>query len=175
MNFVVMGIDRIGKNTFIDNVLRMYDPSLTEIHLSKPPEGEDPLIFSKTEYAEYFTSLQKKDHLVYNRGHIDEFVYGPLYREQNTYWLKIYEQEFADDLDNTVFILLFGDNGVVLEDDGKSIDYSRRMEEQDLFLQHFQESRVHNKMLIKTVNREGYRSVDDIRADFEQKLKQMGR
>ena len=65
-----MGIDRIGKNTFIEKVLKDLEPELTEIHLSKPPAGVDPLMFTKAEYAEYFMELKKKNHLVYNRGHI---------------------------------------------------------------------------------------------------------
>ena len=72
MNYVVMGIDRIGKDTFIENNF----PGHKKIHLTKPPKDVDPLIFSKTEYCDYFCNLMKNDNLVYNRGHIDEFRYG---------------------------------------------------------------------------------------------------
>ena len=166
MNFVVMGIDRIGKNTFIEKILKDFDPNLKEIHLSKPPADVDPLMFTKAEYAEYFMELKKKDHLCYNRGHIDEFVYGPLYREQNTYWLKIYEEELWDDVQNTVFILLISENFNVMEDDGNSLDYSRRQEEQDLFIKHFQESPMTNKIIIRTIDRNGYRLISSIKEDL---------
>lgn len=166
MNFVVMGIDRIGKNTFIEKVLKDLDPELTEIHLSKPPADVDPLMFTKAEYAEYFMELKKKNHLVYNRGHIDEFVYGPLYREQNTYWLKIYEDEMWEEMKNTVFILLISENFNVMEDDGNSLDYSRRHEEQDLFLRYFQESPMQNKIIVKTIDKNGYRNISSIKEDL---------
>ena len=76
-----MGIDRIGKDTFIENNF----PGHKKIHLTKPPEGVDPLVFSKTEYRDYFCNLAKNDGLVYNRGHIDEFVYAPIYRNSRRY------------------------------------------------------------------------------------------
>lgn len=168
MNFVVMGIDRIGKDTFIEKCLT--DFNLTEIHLSKPPAGVDSLMFTKAEYADYFKRLQKEDGLVYNRGHIDEHVYGPIYRKQNTYWLSIYEQEFVEDLNNTCFILLLSKNLEVMEDDGNSLDYSRRKEEQDLFIKYFDESRVKNKLKIYTIAETGYRDISDIKKDFQEQL-----
>lgn len=162
MNYVVMGIDRIGKNTFIQTCLSGFE----EIHLSKPPKDVDPLIWTKAEYADYFIDLKRSDNKVYNRGHIDEFVYGPIYRKVPTYWLKIYEQEFAPDLDNTCFVLLLSKNFDVMEDDGLSLDYSKRKEEQDLFEKHFDESPFKNKVKIYTIDENGYRSKEDIRSDF---------
>lgn len=162
MNYVIMGIDRIGKNTFIETCL----PNHNEIHLSKPPDNADPLMFTKAEYAEYFLNLKNSDNIVYNRGHIDEFVYGPIYRNQNTYWLKIYEQEFAENLNNTTFILLLSKNFDVMVDDGNSLDYSRRQEEQDLFIKHFDESPFKNKIKIYTIDESGYRNPNLIKQDF---------
>lgn len=162
MNYVIMGIDRIGKNTFIQTCL----PDHEEIHLSKPPTGVDPLMFTKASYADYFINLKKSDNIVYNRGHIDEFVYGPIYRNQNTYWLKIYEQEFADVLDNTCFVLLLSKNFDVMEDDGNSLDYSKREEEQILFEKHFDESPFKHKIKIYTIDENGYRDPNLIHADF---------
>lgn len=165
MNYVIMGIDRIGKNTFINTCL----PNHNEIHLSKPPKDCDPLLFTKAEYADYFINLKKSDNIVYNRGHIDEFVYGPMYRNQNTYWLKIYEQEFAPDLNNTTLILLLSKNFNVMEDDGNSLDYSKREEEQNLFIKHFDESPFLNKFKIYTIDENGYRNPEDIKRDFPSK------
>ena len=57
MNYVVMGIDRIGKDTFIE-----YNfPDYRKIHLTKPPKGVDPLLFSKTEYCDYFTNHLERE------------------------------------------------------------------------------------------------------------------
>lgn len=163
MNYVIMGIDRIGKNTFINTCL----PYHNEIHLTKPPKYvDDPLMYTKAQYAQYFINLKDSDNIVYNRGHIDEFVYGPLYRNQNTYWLKIYEQEFAHYLNNTFFILLLSKNFNVMEDDGNSIDYSKRELEQQLFIQHFDQSPLLNKFKIYTIDENGYRNPQNILMDF---------
>lgn len=166
MNFVIMGIDRIGKNTFIQSCL----PNHKEIHLSKPPKDVDPLLFTKAEYADYFINLKKDQNLVYNRGHIDEFVYGPLYRNQNTYWLKIWEQEFAFDMLNTTFVLLLSKNFNVMADDGNSLDYSKREEEQNLFIKNFDQSPFNNKIKLYTINDNGYKSPDAIKSEFVSSL-----
>lgn len=162
MNYVIMGIDRIGKDTFIKNCLPDYE----EIHLSKPPQGVDALMWTKAEYSDYFLDLKKSSGKVYNRGHIDEFVYGPIYRKVSTYWLKIYEQEYANDLNNTCFILLLSKNFDVMQDDGQSLDYSKRAEEQSLFEKHFDESPFKNKIKIYTIDENGYRDPKDILEDF---------
>lgn len=162
MNYVIMGIDRIGKNTFISTCL----PDHEEIHLSKPPKNVDALMWTKAEYAEYFIDLKNSDNKVYNRGHIDEFVYGPIYRNVPTYWLKLYEQEFAEELDNTCFVLLLSENFDVMQDDGESLDYNRRQEEQELFEKHFNESPFKNKIKIYTIDKNGYRNKEDIMVDF---------
>ena len=162
MNYVVMGIDRIGKDTFID-----YNfPDHKKIHLTKPPKDEDPLMFSKAEYCEYFCNLKKSDNIVYNRGHIDEFVYAPIYRKYSTYWLTIMEEEFAGDVTNTVFILLYTDNFDMMVDDGLSHDFSRKEEEQEFFLKYFDSSKMLNKIKIKVNDGKNYRNPEDIRNDL---------
>lgn len=162
MNYVVMGIDRIGKDTFIE-----YNfPDYRKIHLTKPPKDVDPLLFSKTEYCDYFRNLKLSDHVVYNRGHIDEFVYAPLYRDYNTYWLTIMEEEFAPEVANTVFVLLYTDNFDMMVDDGLSFDFARKEEEQELFLKYFDRSKMINKIKIKVNDGNRYRSQEDIRNDL---------
>lgn len=162
MNYVVMGIDRIGKDTFIENNF----PTHKKIHLTKPPKDVDPLTFSKSEYCDYFINLARNDNLVYNRGHIDEFVYAPIYRKYSTHWLTIMEKEFAQAVANTVFILLYTDNFDMMVDDGLSHDFNRKEEEQALFHKYFDESKMINKVKIKVNDGNKYRNPDDIRNDL---------
>ena len=168
MNYVVMGIDRIGKDTFIENNF----PGHKKIHLTKPPKGVDPLVFSKTEYRDYFCSLAKNDGLVYNRGHIDEFVYAPLYRKYPTGWLTEMEEEFRQSVANTVFILLYTDSFDMMVDDGLSLDFNRKEEEQELFHRFFDGSRMINKVKIKVNDGKEYRSPDLIRHDLGAALRE---
>ena len=103
MNFVITGIDRIGKNTFIRRILKGYK----EIHLDKPPKDSDPLTWSKSQYLDYFMTLAYQDHVVFNRGHWDELVYAPRYRDYSPNYVRIMEDEYRDSLKNTYFILLY--------------------------------------------------------------------
>lgn len=169
MNYVVMGIDRIGKDTFIENNF----PTHKKIHLTKPPKDVDPLEFSKMEYCDYFVNLMKNDNLVYNRGHIDEFVYAPIYRKYSTYWLTTMEEEFAQSVANTVFILLYTDNFDMMVDDGLSHDFNRKEEEQALFHKYFDESKMINKIKIKVNDGNKYRNPDDIRNDLGLALREI--
>ena len=169
MNYVVMGIDRIGKDTFIS-----YNfPNHKKIHLTKPPKDVDPLMFSKAEYCDYFMNLKKSDNIVYNRGHIDEFVYAPIYRKYSTYWLTIMEQEFTQDVANTVFILLYTDNFDMMVDDGLSHDFNRKEEEQELFHKYFDQSYMINKIKIKVNDGNKYRNPEDIRNDLGEALRKV--
>ena len=164
-----MGIDRIGKNTFIETCL----PGYKEIHLTKPPADVDPLMFSKAEYMEYFMTLKKSDHVVYNRGHIDEFVYAPRYRHYPTYWLTIMEEEMADDVANTVFVLLYTDDFSFIKDDGNSLDFNRKEEEQEDFIKFFNSSRMLKKIMIRVNDGKNYRDKQSIKQEFETKVKEL--
>lgn len=167
MNYVVMGIDRIGKDTFINNNFSFCK----KIHLTKPPADVDPLLFSKSEYCEYFLNLKKSNNIVYNRGHIDEFVYAPLYRNYSTYYLNIMEEEFAQEVISTVFILLYTDNFDMIIDDGLSLDFSRKEEEQNLFIKYFNNSKMINKIMIKVNNGNKFKNQESISNEFGNKLK----
>lgn len=169
MNFVIMGIDRIGKNTFIETCL----PGYKEIHLTKPPAGVDPLMYSKAEYMEYFMTLKKSDGIVYNRGHIDEFIYAPRYRHYPTYWLTIMEEEMADEVKNTIFVLLYTTDFSFIKDDGLSLDFSRMGEEQEDFHKYFDRSKMYNKIKIQVNDGNNYRNKLDIKEEFERKVKEL--
>lgn len=161
MNFVVMGIDRIGKDTFIKHILGKYKVQ----HLTKPPEGKDPLTWSKSQYLDYFMRLAYQDGLVFNRGHWDELVYVPKYRDYSPNYVRIMEDEYRDRLANTIFILLYTTDFNIMRDDGLSHDFARRQEEQDDFIKIFQESRL-NKLMIQVNDGDGYAGINAVRQRF---------
>lgn len=165
MNFVITGIDRIGKNTFIRRILNGY----REIHLDKPPEGTDPLIWSKSQYLDYFMTLAYQDHVVFNRGHWDELVYAPRYRDYSPNYVRIMEDEYRDELKNTVFILLYTTDFDIMKDDGKSHDFSRRQEEQESFIEKFKESRL-NKIMVQVNEGNRYAGQNIVRQRFIDEL-----
>ncbi|MBP3265614.1 MAG: hypothetical protein J6L84_01570 [Clostridiales bacterium] len=161
MNFVITGIDRIGKNTFIRRILKGYK----EIHLDKPPKDADPLTWSKSQYLDYFMTLAYQDHVVFNRGHWDELVYAPRYRDYSPNYVRIMEDEYRDNLKNTCFILLYTTDFDIMKDDGKSHDFSRRQEEQEDFIKKFEESKL-NKMMIQVNEGNHYAGQNIVRQRF---------
>lgn len=165
MNFVVTGIDRIGKNTFIERVLNGYK----QIHLNKPPKDKDPLTWSKSQYLDYFMTLAYQDHVVFNRGHWDELIYAPRYRDYNPNYVRIMEDEYRDELKNTIFILLYTTDFNIMQDDGLSHDFNRRQEEQEDFIKKFQESKL-NKMMIQVNEGDHYASHETINQRFIEAL-----
>ncbi len=161
MNFVITGIDRIGKNTFIRRILKGYK----EIHLDKPPKEADPLTWSKSQYLDYFMTLAYQDHVVFNRGHWDELVYAPRYRDYSPDYVRIMEDEYRDNLQNTCFILLYTTDFNIMKDDGKSHDFGRRQEEQEDFIKKFEESKL-NKMMIQVNEGNHYAGQNIVRQRF---------
>lgn len=161
MNFVIMGIDRIGKDTFIRKILNGYKAR----HLTRPPEGADPLQWTRTQYMDYFMTLAYQDRVVFNRGHWDELVYAPRYRNYDPGYVRIMEDEYRDELANTIFILLYTTDFDIMKDDGKSLDYSRRQEEQESFIEKFNQSRL-NKMMIQVNEGNRYAGTNIVRQRF---------
>lgn len=162
MNYVIMGIDRIGKDSFINNNLNYCNIT----HLTKPPKNQDPLLFSKNQYLNYFINLKNNNNIVYNRGHIDEFVYAPLYRNYSTNYLTIMEQEFKFDVQSTAFILLYTTNFDIIIDDGLSLDFNRKEEEQERFLHFLNSSEMINKFSIQVNNGNKFKNHESISNEF---------
>ncbi|MCF0117756.1 MAG: hypothetical protein HUJ61_06905 [Bacilli bacterium] len=169
MNYVIMGIDRIGKDTFIKNNLSFCKST----HLTKPPANIDPFEFSKQQYKDYFINLQTSDNCVYNRGHIDEYVYTSLYRYYSVDYINDLENEFKDKVFSTVFLLLYTDNFDILIDDGKSFDFNKKEDEQKLFIKYFIESKMYNKIMIKVNDKDKYKSYEKISDEFGKALKEI--
>lgn len=80
---VVEGIDRAGKSSFIQYIGEQLGWPITKMRVPKSPR--DAVLF----YKQYWDQLRDYPHsLVYDRGHISEAVYAPLYRPTscNHFW-----------------------------------------------------------------------------------------
>ena len=75
------------------------------------------------------------------------------------------EDEYRDQLANTIFILLYTTDFNIMQDDGLSHDFARRQEEQDDFIKIFQESRL-NKLMIQVNDGDRYAGTDAVRQRF---------
>jgi hypothetical protein len=110
-------------------------------------------------------TLAYQDHVVFNRGHWDEMVYAPRYRVYKPDYVRIMEDEYRENLDNTYFILLYTTDFNIMKDDGKSLDFNRRQEEQEAFIEKFEESKL-NKMMIQVNEGNHYAGQNIVRQRF---------
>lgn len=163
MNYVIFGIDRIGKNNFMEHVL----PINLEINYAdKIPSDVDPRKYAEERYIRYFNDLKNRDNICWNRGHLDEMIYGDLYRHQDPKWIKDMETANKDNFGNTIFTLLYTDDFSILTDDGLSLDFNRKEEEQALFEKYFEEIPAPYKIKIKVNDGNKYRDTKSICDEF---------
>lgn len=185
--FLIDGIDRLGKSTLIDKIQQKYGYHLV-IHYDKPKVLNESL-----EIAKEFTTktgndlLNEARHLyqihanrnmfqlmktdipiIFDRTHLGELVYAPLYRGYKGDYVLSMEQDFIDEKpytypDDVKLILLTTSNTEMLQDDGLSFDFSKKEEEQKMFIEAFNRSALKNKVMVDVHNGQGgYKSYDQV-------------
>jgi len=97
---------------------------------------------------------------------LGEVVYAKRYRHYCGRYVFEMEKQFEIALKETRMILLYTSNTHMLQDDGKSHDFTKRNEEQEDFLDAFERSRIENKFMFDVYNSfsETYHSRDYIAA-----------
>lgn len=176
MNLIIEGIDRSGKSSLIQALLKEFGPFVV-IHSGKPTDsdmvhelfkkdvesGESSLkIFQEIYFSQLFnlmrTSTASKVNLLFDRAHLGEFVYAPRYRNYDgTY---VFEEEVRFDLANTdtYLVLLNITNFSKIVDDGQSFDFSAKEAEQKDFIEAFERSTLKKKMINVTTKNGDYKS-----------------
>lgn len=196
--FLIDGIDRLGKSTLIANIQKEmgyhlvihYDKPqvlpcyLWDADMIKRSEGSD------TDYDESYRNLSienlarrlyqeaanecmfnlmKTDvPIIFDRTHLGELVYAPLYRKYSGEYVYEMEQDFIQSKpythqDVTRLILLTSSNTEMLEDDGLSFDPTKKNEEQQLFINAFNRSNLVNKVIVDVHNGNGeYKSFEQV-------------
>lgn len=168
MNIIVEGPDRVGKDTLIKGLINsLLENSLVcgekfpcchTLHYSnvKLPD-KACLDYSKTLYRDMFDMMIKnKDNrvLFFNRAHLGEAVYGPIYRGYSGDFVFDIEEDYKDLLDeNTAVIGLYSKDWVTLWDrkDDKSLSGNNIElieKENQMFRRAFDMSRLKNVYMI---------------------------
>jgi hypothetical protein len=156
--WICEGVDGLGKSTLIDAIIdrKGYHPV---IHYSKPkilsiyenciniPEYE----YQYAGFVNLFQLIHSQVPLIFDRAHIGECVYGPLYRGTDGDYVFDLEKQFA--MANKLhvkMILLTCNNAAwhLVEDDGESFDADNKGQEQWEFIQAFERSIIPNKQII---------------------------
>ena len=155
MNIIIDGPDNVGKTTQIRNIKNYFNnlPFHT-IHYSNIVQKsiEDTINYSKKLYKELFELLNSKYNFICDRCHLDELVYGNIYRGYSgDYVIELEKECNLDKLENLFLIILIDTpENLIKRDDGKSfsIDLDKKKKEIELFKEAFKKSTIKNKILI---------------------------
>jgi hypothetical protein len=174
MKILIDSIDRMGKSTLIEGLLNVLGYFLV-IHYEKPKNlnfyrgcGETISCLKQYQtesFENMFNLLESKTNIIFDRTHIGENVYAKRYRNYSGDYIFALEKIHASKLNDSILIVLTGDTSI-LEDDGKSFDYTKRHEELSDFEDSFNVSTIKHKKLVnvtkKIDNIVMYRSKEDI-------------
>lgn len=169
--YIIEGLDRLGKSTLIENIQRECGFYQT-VHMSKPkklpfyerqavvpPEltkkNEALFMYQRDSFITMFNLIHSDAHLIFDRAHLGEAVYAPLYRGYpGDYVFDLERAMNVNEAEGVRLILLVEDfkTSKHFVDDGDSFDITKREQEQDMFLSAFNRSKFVDKKIINVTN-----------------------
>jgi hypothetical protein len=171
--FLIDGIDRLGKSTLAQSILNELGYHLM-IHYDKPKvlaayttrlhpaptANESRSAYQMDCNVNMFELLRTNIPIIFDRTHLGELVYAPMYRGYSGEYVYEMEKEFINDKpftnqDNVRLILLTTSNFDIVTDDGQSFDFSKKELEQQLFIDAFTKSNIVDKVKIDVHNGQG--------------------
>lgn len=155
MIYVVEGLDRCGKSSFID-ILRSHieNPLLLVIHSGKPPRNVDPKKWSIDYYDQLICRaihLNSEGYdIILDRAWLGEMVYGPIYRNTHIDQSHIEEHLFLFEHLFKIFLFVDSPENALSREDGNSISdkIEHKRQEIESFIDAFNKSIVKDKILI---------------------------
>lgn len=177
--FILEGLDRLGKSSLTQSIQDKYG-YYQVIHFGKPqnlkfyndqsiakiPSEKSAYLYQRASFENMFKLLRSNAKIIFDRAHLGEAVYSPIYRGYSGDY--IYDIERDNGMDNrwdAKLILLIEDFSVSKHfvDDGLSFDVNKRAQEQDLFLEAFEKSCFGNKKMVCVTAPDGnFKSKEDI-------------
>lgn len=167
---IIEGTDNTGKDTQQNLIIQnLHNLIFHKVHYSSLPFKNDVdkhTAYSKQMYTDMFRmmmELKDKDiNIIFNRSHLGETVYSPLYRGYSGDYVFDIEKEYVNALrENLYLITLSNDPHIIMSrDDGKSF-YGNEEEvkaEVDGFNRAHRLSKIKNKLMINI----GTMGADDI-------------
>lgn len=181
--FLIDGIDRLGKSTLIKNIQDMLgyhlvvhydkpkmlahflevgfdiknselsDTDFDESYKLMPIENLARRLFQEDANQNMFNLLKTNVPIIFDRTHLGEMVYAPLYRGYSGDYVLDLEKDMLESKPYTSkedikLILLTSSNTDMLKDDGLSFDPQKKNQEQEMFIQAFNRSKIQNKIVI---------------------------
>lgn len=177
-------VDAIGKDTQIEKLVQEAHKRgiITHIlHYSNIKGLKDNNAvrdLSVKQYQSIFTfmkdvAIPSKDLFIYNRAHLSEYVYSPMYRNYDGYYVFALEKTILkDSLSKDIYLFSFIDNPekIIERDkergDGQSfsLDLDKKKQELDMFKEAYNLSSIYRKNLINIENK----SIDDVADEINQ-------
>ena len=167
---IIEGTDNTGKDTQQNLIIeRLNNLIFHKVHYSSLPFKNDVdkhTSYSKQMYTDMFRMMNEckdKDiNIIFNRSHLGESVYSPLYRGYSGDYVFDIEKEYVNKLrENLYLITLTNDPQIIMSrDDGKSF-YGNEEEvkaEVDGFNRAHRLSKIKNKLLVNI----GTMSAEDV-------------
>jgi thymidylate kinase len=159
MYIILEAPDRVGKDTQIGLIIKeLPDRVFHKMHYSALP-FRDPakhIAHSSAQYEQMFEIMKGLKptgiNVIFNRSHLGESVYAPLYRGYSGDYVFDIEQRHIQDLRDNVYLITMVNSPDILitRDDGQSL-YSNRDElvaEIDGFVRAHRKSQIKNKLLL---------------------------
>lgn len=199
--FLIDGIDRLGKSTLIQNILQELgyhlvvhydkpkvlqrnkyyaeglketDPDQSQLEMELFNLSVDNLarrIYQEDTNKNMFNLMKTDIPVIFDRTHLGEMVYAPLYRGYSGEYVYDIEKDFLEEKMYTAhsevrMVLLISSNLEMIQDDGLSFDPTKKYEEQTLFVKAFEQSRITNKVIVDVHDgKGGYRPYEEILKD----------
>ena len=161
MVIILEGLDRVGKSAQINNIREEFkDSFFLTFHLSNIKtnkwSNEFYQSYFKNLYVEYFELIESNEYdLLFDRFHLGESVYSPLYRNYSGDYVFQLEEIIQDCNDVFLIVLIDEAKNLLNREDGNS--FSDKLEEKqkeiNLFIEAFHKSSIKNKILININNK----------------------
>jgi len=184
VKFLIDGIDRLGKSTLVQGIQDQLGYHLV-VHYNKPkllpalqtynvdgkiaelPKSAALQIYQEETNRYMFELLRINVPIIFDRTHLGEMVYAPIYRGYSGDYVLKHEGSLLfnrpDYFKDVKLILLTTSDFSIMKDDGDGFDWTRKEEEQELFKVAFKKSIMSNKVMIDVADgRGGYRDSYDI-------------
>jgi hypothetical protein len=169
---IIEGLDRLGKSTLIKNIMNEWGFYMY-IHYEKPQKlsvyertSINPLYaYQRDSFQEGFRLIENcfatpvPHKVIFDRFHLGEHVYSPLYRGYEGKYVFEMEKKTMKEIrshsEDVKMILLTSSNFEFMEDDGLSFDPANKEKEQNLFIEAFEKSVIVDKRIIDVHNGSG--------------------
>ncbi len=167
--FLIEGVDRMGKSTLIQGLLDRLGYHLV-VHYEKPKklqvyvEEDEASALRRYQielYTQMFQMIDQGFNVIFDRAHLGEVVYAPMYR--GYFGDYTFDMERWTNRADARLILLTTSDFSFIKDDGLSLDFSKKELEQAKFIEAFNKSKIEDKILIDVSDgKGGYRSAESI-------------